>query len=70
MSQRSSRYLHEKEYLKILLHIRYVKLIKDGELSMYNGEKLKKLAEDVRKQTEKYNLPTTPKRKKKNKKTE
>ncbi len=31
---------------------------------MYNQEKLKEFAEKVREQTEKYNLPTTPKRKK------
>ncbi|TKI67904.1 hypothetical protein FC756_12030 [Lysinibacillus mangiferihumi] len=48
----------------------YRRMIKDGDISMYNEEKLKKFAEGVRKQTEKYNLPTTPKRKKKKKKTE
>lgn len=31
---------------------------------MYNQEKLKKFAEGVRKQTEKYGWPTAPKRKK------
>jgi len=31
---------------------------------MYNKAKLDKFAEGVRKQTKKYNLPTTPKRKK------
>jgi len=30
----------------------------------YNEEKLKKFAEGVRKQTEKYGWPTTPKKKK------
>lgn len=38
---------------------------------MYNKEKLDKFAEGVRKQTEKYGWPTTPKKKKnKKKKTE
>ena len=34
---------------------------------MYNQEKLKKFAESVRKQTEKYDIPTAPKKKKKKK---
>lgn len=34
---------------------------------MYNKEKLDKFAEGVRKQTEKYGWPTTPKEKKKEK---
>lgn len=37
---------------------------------MYNKAKLDKFAEGVRKQTEKYGLPTAPKKKKKKKKTE
>lgn len=34
---------------------------------MYNKEKLDKFAESVRKQTEKYDIPTAPKKKKKKK---
>jgi len=38
--------------------------------SMYNKAKLDKFAEGVRKQTEKYGLPTAPKKPKKKKKAE
>lgn len=37
---------------------------------MYNEEKLKKFSANVSKQTERYGLPTAPKKKKKKKKAE
>lgn len=42
--------------------------VKGRCFTMYNKQKLDELAEKMRKQTEKYNIPTMPKKKNKKKK--